>query len=58
MILDHLGDAYLAAGRIADARQAWQRALNAMEQQNEDPTKIEAVRAKLQANPEPPAPGH
>ncbi len=56
VILDHLGDAYLAVGRVADARQTWQRALKALEQ-SEDPAKVAALRAKLQANPEPPAPG-
>lgn len=56
VILDHLGDAYLAVGRIADARQAWQRALKSLEQ-SEDITKVEAIRAKLQVHPEPSHPG-
>lgn len=56
VILDHLGDVYLAVGRVADARQTWQRALKALEQ-GEDPAKVEALRAKLQATPESPVPG-
>lgn len=56
VILDHLGDAYLAIGRVADARQTWQRALKALEQ-GEDPAKVEALRAKLQTTLEPSVPG-
>lgn len=50
VILDHLGDAYLAAGRVDAARQAWERALAAFEK-NSEADKAAAVRKKLDAHP-------
>jgi tetratricopeptide (TPR) repeat protein len=45
LMLDHLGEIYLALGRRADARDAWQRSLAA------EPS--EAVRKKLDSTPVP-----
>lgn len=46
VILDHLGDAYAAAGRRDDARRAWQRAEKSFTKQG-DQAKLAAVRKKL-----------
>jgi len=46
VILDHLGDAYAAAGRKADARKVWQRAEKSFDKQGEK-DKLAAVRKKL-----------
>lgn len=48
VILDHLGDALLRAGRPAEARAAWQKAEAAF-QKAEEAKKLEAVRKKLAA---------
>jgi len=46
VILDHLADAYAAAGRTEDARRTWQRAAKAFEKAD-DQEKLAAVRKKL-----------
>lgn len=46
VILDHLGDAYAAAGRTDDARKVWHRAEKSFDKQG-DKAKLEAVRKKL-----------
>jgi tetratricopeptide (TPR) repeat protein len=46
VILDHLADAYAAAGRKDDARKFWQRAEKSFEKQA-DKEKLDAVRKKL-----------
>jgi tetratricopeptide (TPR) repeat protein len=46
VILDHLADAYAAAGRKEDAVKFWQRAEKAFEKDGEK-EKLEAVRRKL-----------
>jgi tetratricopeptide (TPR) repeat protein len=51
-ILEHLGDALLSAGKLADARQIWQSAIERCEEQGEK-ERIEAIEKKLAANPEP-----
>jgi tetratricopeptide (TPR) repeat protein len=50
VILDHLGDAYQAAGQVAPAREAWQRALAHFEQHDEA-EKAKRAREKLAADP-------
>lgn len=49
VILDHLGDAYLAAGQLDKARAAWTRAVAAFEAEK-DTAHLQATRDKLQAN--------
>jgi predicted negative regulator of RcsB-dependent stress response len=44
-VLDHLGDAYAAAGSIEAARAAWQEAATILESIGQD--WAEAVRAKI-----------
>jgi len=46
VILDHLGDAYLAAGQAEKAREAWRRAVEAFNKQKED-AKAQAVEKKI-----------
>lgn len=46
VILDHLADAYQAAGRLEDARRAWTRAAAAFDKA-EDSAKAQTVRKKL-----------
>lgn len=46
VVLDHLGDAYLAVENIASARAAWQKAIDAFDQEREA-DKIQRVQAKL-----------
>lgn len=48
-VLDHLGDAYLAAEKLESAREAWQNAIQAFDPKQEA-DKIQAVAAKLAAN--------
>lgn len=50
VILEHLGDAHQAAGQIAPARAAWQRALANFEKQGEA-DKAKRVQEKLASNP-------
>ena len=45
-VLDHLGDAYRAATRPADAAAAWTRALGSVDE--EPPAERQALRAELQ----------
>ncbi|MBN2578700.1 MAG: tetratricopeptide repeat protein [Pirellulales bacterium] len=45
-ILDHLGDAYSRAGRLDDARRAWQKAVKAY-RQDQETEKAEATAKKL-----------
>lgn len=52
VILDHLGDAYLATKQIEKARQAWSRALESFDKVR-DADKIKATREKLEQNPAP-----
>lgn len=52
VILEHLGDAYLAEGRIADARGVWQRALAAFVK-SADAVKQAGVQKKLDEHPAP-----
>jgi tetratricopeptide (TPR) repeat protein len=47
VILDHLGDALLATGDTAGARDAWRRAVRKFREDNE-PQRLETTRAKLQ----------
>ena len=53
-MLVHLGDAYYAAGQLAQARQAWQEALAILEDLNH--SDADQVRARLDGE-EPPVPG-
>jgi tetratricopeptide (TPR) repeat protein len=46
VILDHLGDAYLEHGQAAQARDAWQRAVEAF-QRDEETELLEKTKAKL-----------
>jgi tetratricopeptide (TPR) repeat protein len=46
VILDHLGDAYLAAGQAEKAQAAWRRAVEAFKKQKED-AKAQAVEKKI-----------
>jgi tetratricopeptide (TPR) repeat protein len=46
VVLDHLGDAYFGAHRLADARDTWTRAAQALKKQGEL-SKAEAIEAKL-----------
>lgn len=48
-VLDHLADAYSAAGRKAEARDAWRRAAEMLKQQGEA-EKAQAVEAKMRKN--------
>jgi len=48
VILDHLADALLKAGRVEEARETWQRAARAFDTAG-DREKLEGVRAKLAA---------
>ncbi|MBX9789814.1 MAG: tetratricopeptide repeat protein [Pirellulales bacterium] len=50
VILEHLGDAYLADGRVDDARAAWQRALAAFTKLG-DAAKSASVQKKLDQHP-------
>jgi tetratricopeptide (TPR) repeat protein len=50
VILDHLGDAYQAAGKLDKAKDAWRRALKAFEQEEETDS-AKKVRQKLEDNP-------
>ena len=50
VILEHLGDAYLADGRVDDARGAWQRALAAFTRLS-DEAKAANVQKKLDEHP-------
>ena len=52
VILEHLGDAYLADGRIDDARDAWQRA-HAAFVKSADAVKSAGVQKKLDEHPSP-----
>jgi len=49
VILDHLGDAYLAAGQAEKARQAWRRAVEAF-RKNDAVEKAKAVEKKTREN--------
>lgn len=46
VMLDHLGDAYLAAGQADKARETWKRAAEALERSG-DADKLKAVREKI-----------
>jgi len=48
VILDHLGDVYKASGKVPEARESWQRALQKFLEQN-DSEGAEKVRKKLEA---------
>lgn len=52
VILDHLGDAYQALSQVGPAREAWQRALAALEKQGEA-EKARLTKEKLDAHPAP-----
>ena len=49
VVLDHLGDAYLACHKQDKARDAWQRAVTALKKQ-EETAKAQAVRGQAPAN--------
>ncbi|MCA9155530.1 MAG: tetratricopeptide repeat protein [Planctomycetales bacterium] len=51
VILDHLGDAYAAAGQMEKARQCWERAIKAFDEAGEA-DKRDAARKKLESEKE------
>ena len=56
VILEHLGDALKAAGQIAEARDAWQRAIKRLEASGEA-DKAKRIQEKLAATAEGSSPG-
>jgi tetratricopeptide (TPR) repeat protein len=49
VVLDHLGDAYFGAHQLPQARETWQRAVQALKKQGEQ-TKAQSVEAKIKTS--------
>ncbi len=52
VILDHLGDAYMATGQVERAKDAWHKAVEAFQQQKE-PEKAKEIGEKINGRPFP-----